>query len=201
LTENNRTAFAFLYVCGVFLYTLSIQLLITFMNIKHRRGFTIVEFLVVLAIIGLLATLALLALSSARTKTRDNARLLQVREVQTALELFTLDSGGVYPISETPVALGAGTGASLCSDSATGFQGVPCAEKTFMATVPRDELVSGSAQPCGPTSIDICDAAYSGDEEGNDYRILFWLEGGSGSYPGGLNCATKGQITAGSQCQ
>ena len=53
----------------------------------NKKGFTLIELLVVVAIIGLLSTLAVVALSTAREKTRDSKRLSDLKNIQTALEL------------------------------------------------------------------------------------------------------------------
>ena len=63
---------------------------------KKARGFTLIELLVVIAIIGLLSTLAVVALNSAREKARDAKRVADVRQIQTALELFFNTNSG-YP--------------------------------------------------------------------------------------------------------
>ena len=55
---------------------------------KNKKGFTLVELLVVIAIIGLLATIAFISLNSARGKARDAKRISDIRQIQTALELF-----------------------------------------------------------------------------------------------------------------
>jgi prepilin-type N-terminal cleavage/methylation domain-containing protein len=63
----------------------------------HNRGFTLIELLVVIAIIGLLSSVVLASLSSARQKSRDAKRLTNVRQLQTALELYANEHGGIYP--------------------------------------------------------------------------------------------------------
>ena len=65
--------------------------------IKNKKGFTLIELLVVIAIIGLLSTLAVVALNNARQKSRDAKRVADVKQIQTALELFYNDCGG-YPV-------------------------------------------------------------------------------------------------------
>lgn len=62
----------------------------------NKRGFTLIELLVVIAIIGLLSTLAVVSLNNARQKSRDARRVSDVKQVQTALELYYNDAGG-YP--------------------------------------------------------------------------------------------------------
>ncbi len=58
------------------------------MKNQKKKGFTLIELLVVIAIIGLLATLSVVALNNARERARDSRRVSDVRQIQTALELF-----------------------------------------------------------------------------------------------------------------
>lgn len=63
---------------------------------KNKKGFTLIELLVVIAIIGLLATLSVIALNTARMKARDARRVSDVKQIQTALEMY-FDSNAAYP--------------------------------------------------------------------------------------------------------
>jgi general secretion pathway protein G len=54
----------------------------------HTNGFTLIELLVVIAIIGLLASIILGALSTAQQKGRDTTRIADIRELQSALQLY-----------------------------------------------------------------------------------------------------------------
>ena len=53
-----------------------------------KRGFTLIEILIVVAIIGLLASVVLVGLGSFRTRGRDARRIADLRETQNALELY-----------------------------------------------------------------------------------------------------------------
>ena len=55
---------------------------------NHKKGFTLIELLVVIAIIGLLATIAVVSLNSSRARARDSKRVSDIRQIQTALELY-----------------------------------------------------------------------------------------------------------------
>jgi prepilin-type N-terminal cleavage/methylation domain-containing protein len=68
---------------------------------KNKQGFTLIELLVVIAIIGLLSTLSIVALNQARARSRDARRLADVKQIQTALEMYYNDQGA-YPASTTP---------------------------------------------------------------------------------------------------
>lgn len=103
----------------------------------NKKGFTLIELLVVIAIIGLLSTLSVVALGSAREKSRDSKRLSDIKQVQTALELFYTDQGN-YPAG-TALVLGGDT--AVCLD-ATGFAAT-CTD-AYMGLVPTDPQTTGS---------------------------------------------------------
>lgn len=65
---------------------------------NNKKGFTLIELLVVIAIIGLLATLSVIALNTARMKARDARRVSDVKQMQTALEMY-FDKFYKYPTS------------------------------------------------------------------------------------------------------
>jgi prepilin-type N-terminal cleavage/methylation domain-containing protein len=65
-----------------------------------KKAFTLIELLVVIAVIALLSTLSVVALGGARAKARDARRLSDIKQIQTALEMY-LDSSGTYPASLT----------------------------------------------------------------------------------------------------
>lgn len=69
---------------------------ITVHHTGEQRGFTLIELLVVVAIIGLLSSIVLTSLNSARGKARDARRLADMRQMQTAFELY-YDDNNAYP--------------------------------------------------------------------------------------------------------
>jgi len=63
---------------------------------KKQKGFTLLELLVVIGIIGLLASIIVVNLTGARRRARDTKRIADVRQLQTAAEDY-YGKNGKYP--------------------------------------------------------------------------------------------------------
>lgn len=100
----------------------------------NKKGFTLIELLVVIAIIGLLSTLAVVALGSAREKARDSKRLSDLKQIQTALELYYTDNNAYPTTSASGVTLGDTNQACLNS---TGLTTAGCSNP-YMGQIPSD---------------------------------------------------------------
>ncbi len=151
---------------------------------RNKKGFTLIELLVVIAIIGLLATLAVVALNNARQKSRDAKRVADVKQIQTALELFYNDNNS-YP------------GASSSVPGSTF--GSP-AFSTYMATYPTYPTPSNDGT-CGTITgytytaspANCCNAAGACTTACTSYGISFCL----GATTGGLTAGTHSATPAG----
>jgi prepilin-type N-terminal cleavage/methylation domain-containing protein len=109
---------------------------------KNIKGFTLVEMLVVVAIIGLLSAVVIVGLGPAREKSRDAKRIADVDQIANWAELNFTDVGGAdvggYPVLADF--------AALTSISKTGPQGtayvyerVAYGEARMGACLERDE--------------------------------------------------------------
>lgn len=137
-----------------------------------KKGFTLIELLVVIAIIALLSTLAVVALGSARQKSRDAKRLADMKQVSTALELFFNDQAS-YPVA-TDLVLGGATAKCL---GAGGFAASACTAPVYMGLVPTNPSPGG--------------ANYTYTGSATAYTISFSLEGASGGFALGAHTATE----------
>ena len=146
---------------------------------KKAKGFTLIELLVVIAIIGLLSTLAVVALNNARQKSRDAKRVSDVKQVSTALELYFADNNG-YPTASTAITLGDTSHACLDKGGFVATCSTATAP-TYMGQVPSNTGPNGTAYTY--TSSD-----------GSTYSITFTLEGITGGLAIGLHTATPSGI-------
>lgn len=129
------------------------------------KGFTLVELLVVISIIGFLATLAVTSLGSGRLKARDARRIANIKQIQTALELYFSDAND-YPTGVT-------------AGNTISYSGT-----VYMKIVPSNSTPTNDGN-CGASVYSyIRDSASS-------YRLTFCLGGPTGGFTaGGTRTAT-----------
>src|ERR1035437_9360120 len=111
-------------------------------KIKNRRkGFTLIELLIVIAIIGVLATLLMVNFVGVRQRAKDAQRKSDIRQLQSALEIYRSDNDS-YPGGTGSVAqlfsCFPGSG-SKCTNIAGCFgNGSPTCTTVYMQNQPVD---------------------------------------------------------------
>jgi prepilin-type N-terminal cleavage/methylation domain-containing protein len=70
------------------------------MKMQSKKGFTLLELLVVIGIIGLLASMVLASLDGTKKRGRDARRISDIKQIQLALELY-YDTNNVFPSNNT----------------------------------------------------------------------------------------------------
>ncbi len=148
---------------------------------KEKNGFTLIELLVVIAIIGLLSTLAVIALSSAREEARDQNRLSDLKQVQTALEIYFTENNQ-YPVAKEGVVLGGSQ--AQCIDSEEGFVRSGC--ENSLNKLPSD-----------PGEYNYIYRS----ENGETYTIQARLEGQTGGFSSGRVLVTPSGIESAQEQQ
>jgi len=112
-------------------------------QIRNQRGFTLLELLVVIVVIGILALLVIPNLTSAPKKARDVQRKTDLKAVQKGLEEYYVNNSA-YPVATTYCALsgGATTTATTCSTGTSGA--LTSGSPAIMKTIPTDPLYTGN---------------------------------------------------------
>ncbi|MHB8075020.1 type II secretion system protein [Desulfosporosinus fructosivorans] len=114
--------------------------------IKQDNGFTLIEVLAVIIIIGVLGAVAIPKLVSSTTNARQKADVATAHQVKAALDRFQLDTGG-YPIEKTDLTIKDGevTGEKFIPkyisklDTSTTQQAVPTGGKKGFGTAQLED--------------------------------------------------------------
>lgn len=105
---------------------------------KIKKGFTLIEMLVVVSLIGILTTLVVANLNSARQRARDTQRKSDLRSIETALRLYYQDCQAFPDNSSGGEINGCGT----CSTGTTCAWGeeFTVGSNTYISALPKDPL-------------------------------------------------------------
>lgn len=89
----------------------------------NNQGFTLVEIMIVVAIIALLAAIAIPNLISAKRTANEAAAKATVRTIATSAETFATANDGSYPAAETDLTTGnpAYLSESICGTTKSGY--------------------------------------------------------------------------------
>ena len=157
---------------------------------RQRAGFTVIELLVVIVIIGILATLVTVTVISARDKALDAKRVADIRQMQNALERY-LNDVGHYPPDY-----------GLDTDREVFRIGQPLVHihgsdvTTYLDKIPSNPTPRPNTLNCKQRDYD-----YQQGRNGQSYSIAYCLSGAVGDLQGGeLTYAMPDIVGVQSEC-
>ena len=120
---------------------------------NFTKAFTLIELLIVIVIIGILAVALIPRLTGAQARARDIARIADMRQMQTALELYNVENGK-YPGNSHY----ASVQSAWCTHPINWWSWTGIFDSAFMtnylSSLPRDPLSSNPSYCYGYSRID-----------------------------------------------
>ncbi|OGY60548.1 MAG: hypothetical protein A3I33_02065 [Candidatus Colwellbacteria bacterium RIFCSPLOWO2_02_FULL_45_11] len=107
-------------------------------NKSGNHGFTLIEMLIVIAVIAILAGVVLTGVSGFQASARDTRRIGDLRTTQNYLELF-FNKCGHYPVDGTTCG-----GAISTEKNSVAWSEIETALKTVTSQVPTDPVGNGA---------------------------------------------------------
>ncbi|MDD5551098.1 MAG: prepilin-type N-terminal cleavage/methylation domain-containing protein [Candidatus Omnitrophica bacterium] len=151
------------------------------MKTENKKGFTLIELLVVVAIMGLMAALAIVSLNQARAKARDARRVADVKQIQTALELYYMDQAK-YPGTAGTMVVADGQCLGAGGFAAPGS----CTAPIYMGLIPTNPAPQADGI-CATSSYTYITPT---GQSNTTYQIRWCLGGKTGELPSGPHWAT-----------
>ena len=139
-----------------------------------KRGFSMLELLVVIFIIGVIASISVLSYNSIRSKSRDTTRISNISEIQSALERYRADEG-FYPATITP-------GQALIG---------PSSGKTYLTSIPSNPLPVDNANCANSNYL------YETSTDLSYYYLTYCLANNTGGVSPGNQTAIPEKIWGG----
>ncbi len=87
---------------------------------KNKEGFTLIEMLVVIAMIGILSAVVLTALGPSRNKAKDSRIISDVNQARAIAEGYYNATDGTYPMASIESAISSTIGDADANFSGTG---------------------------------------------------------------------------------
>ena len=147
--------------------------------LKIKKGFTLIEMLVVVSLIGVLTTLVAANLNSARERARDTQRKSDLRNIETGLRLYYQDYQAFPGNGSGGEISGCGAdGISVCSWGGNWSD----SNTTYMNKMPKDPLPDQSYKYTASSdnesyTLDSC-LENKSDDKGQTTSNLSWCPTG-----------------------
>jgi prepilin-type N-terminal cleavage/methylation domain-containing protein len=144
-------------------------------NWKLQNGFSLIELLIVIVILGIVSTIGVMGFAAAQKRARDANRISDLKQYQVALESYANASGGLYPSLSWTYA-----STALCSALQTKLgSSLTCPQDSKYSTDPSIYVYGYHSNGAG-----------DGSASATDYVLWSAIESPAGSsYPAYMVCS------------
>jgi len=107
---------------------------------NNHKAFTLIELLLVIAILGILSTIGFFAFQRSQLRGRDSRRKNDLSQIAKALEMYANDAvGGAFPVGSGGKIMGCGTaGTTACTWGQPFSKGSGNSAAVYMQVLPKD---------------------------------------------------------------
>lgn len=146
---------------------------------NHTRGFTIVELLIVIVVIGVLASIAIVAYNGVQAGARDAKRKSDVAAIVKALELYYTEKGH-YPNATTYTPGSTTINAAWSTTADASWANLEAVLQPYIAKLPRDPVSTPAVDVRSVVGYDYQyfgnQSSYCGVAPGQMYILNYRLE-------------------------
>jgi prepilin-type N-terminal cleavage/methylation domain-containing protein len=111
--------------------------------LRNSKGFTLIELMIVVVIIGILAAIAIPNFISMQDRAREGSVKSNMHTVQLAIEDFAVQNDGIYPVAANDAAVQTNLPSNAYPDNP--FDGAACAMDWAKAPTTSGDLGSNPA--------------------------------------------------------
>lgn len=151
------------------------------MLVNHKQsGFTIVELLIVIVVIGILAAITVVAYNGIQTRAKDQARISKIKEISKAIEAYYVDNG------HYPQAQDANGSESSCGSQTENWGHCDRSRTLSLALAPYMKFTPESLSSTAPDAVgnNYYYTSYPATRP-QTYGLLVYLAGDAGQNDGG----------------
>jgi type II secretion system protein G len=145
---------------------------------QTQRGFTIVELLIVIVVIGILAAITIVAYNGIQKRASDTRRRSDIEIITKALEMYYIDVGR-YPAGSGSTTINA----SWSTTADASWQNLINALKPYVATLPSDPISTPGVAVTGSSGYNYAyyanNSTFCGAGAGKMYILVYRLENGA----------------------
>jgi general secretion pathway protein G len=156
---------------------------------KSKSGFTIVELLMVIVVIGILAAITVVAYTGIQQRGRDAQRKSDIASIVKALELYYADNGS-YPSSGGSTSVNS----SWSSSADTSWTSFKNYLTNYAKNIPSDTFGTAGNSAVGGNGYSydyFMNSGYCGTASGQGYILVYHLQSTSQENKLLGNCSTN----------